>query len=496
MFGTLLLKEMHEVVITGKFLIVSLLCIILIPLGMYVSLKEYEQRNADYLNAERLYEERSEGNVGASFRAEGYRPPSPLSIFAFGLEPYIPNKAATSNGRSIFSKTMDGVVAVTNESTLRNPLSVLYGKMDYLSNVAFVLTLFAFVFTFAGITSEREQGTLKLIIANNVSRWSLLTAKIVGNFVVFLLPFSVAFIAGILLLILSGVFPVNEYGVASAMTGVFAISVLFLLCMFILGTLVSSWNRNSIAAIITLLSIWVLFAIVIPKLSPMVAQVVKPVEAQQVNDSRIQTARSDIKDEQLAREEALFVEVVGRHGASLEEYNRMDNGSPEKTAIESDYDQVIAPIREEYAEKILQATTSLQREYDNELHAQESIALLFTRISPMCCFTNILTTITGTGIEEIRNFQNHADLFQQQVTRSVYDNYRYRQYGSGMLSLGFYADPDADVNNIPVPTMTGYRRATLAEAFGESWPDLLLLALYTVVFFAGAFVMFLRYDVR
>ena len=48
MFLTLLFKEIQETIITGKFLVTTILCIVLIPLGMYVTLKEYEQRNADY----------------------------------------------------------------------------------------------------------------------------------------------------------------------------------------------------------------------------------------------------------------------------------------------------------------------------------------------------------------------------------------------------------------------------------------------------------------
>ena len=96
MFGTLLLKEIHETITTGKFVIAALMCLILIPLGMYVTLDDYQQRLEEYNSARQLYQQRSEGNVGSSFRAEGYRPPSPLSVFAVGLDPFLPNKATTS----------------------------------------------------------------------------------------------------------------------------------------------------------------------------------------------------------------------------------------------------------------------------------------------------------------------------------------------------------------------------------------------------------------
>ena len=44
--------------------------------------------------------------------------------------------------------------------------------------------------------------------------------------------------------------------------------------------------------------------------------------------------------------------------------------------------------------------------------------------------------------------------------------------------------------------MIGYQTVGMRDVFGERWPDVLLLALYTVTFFALAFVRFLRYDMR
>ena len=61
MLATLILKEIHDTIINLRFLIATLLCLVLIPLGMYVSLSEYEQRFADYQDAMNLYQDRSEG---------------------------------------------------------------------------------------------------------------------------------------------------------------------------------------------------------------------------------------------------------------------------------------------------------------------------------------------------------------------------------------------------------------------------------------------------
>lgn len=496
MFGTLLMKEIHETVTGGKFLIATVLCLVLIPLGMFVTLKDYEQRQANYRNAEQLYEQRSEGKVGPTFKAEGYRPPSPLSVFAVGLEQFLPNKAVTSDARYAFWESTEGIIQISNESSLHNPMSLLFGKMDFLFNVSFVLSIFVLLSTFSVITGEREQGTLKLMMSNPVPRWIVLAAKIAGSYLVFLAPFIASCLIGLLLIGLSGAFPLNGAGIAPAVLAIIAVTILFLLCLFTLGVLVSSTTRNSILSIIVLLFIWTMFALVIPKLSPMVAQIIKPVESEQVVASKIQNTRADIKQEQLKREDDLFIEVMARHGGTVEDYFDMERGTPERTAIEAEYDELVAPVRADYAERLSVATANLQRDYDNSVHEQETVSMLISRISPISCFTYILTELAGTGVGEIDNFKHQAEQFQEHVKETVYDKFRYRQYGAGGYNMGFYAEPGVDAGSMPIPEMTGYRRATVAGAFGRTWPDILLLAIYTVLFFAGAFVRFLRYDVR
>ena len=503
MFTTLLMKEIRETIITGKFFIATVLCLILIPLGMYITTQEYRQYIHDYRHAVQLYQQRSEGKVGAMFKAEGYRPPSPLSVFAGGLEPVLPNKAVTSESRDVFQEATAGVVKISNESGMHNPLASLFGKMDYLFNVGFVLSIFALLFTVSGITAEREMGTLKLIASNPVPKWSILLAKITGNYLVFLLPFVVAFLIGLLILNLSGVFSMNASGVSQAILVIFGVSVLFLFCMFTFGMLVSVTSNHSMTAIVSMLVIWVVFALIIPKLSPMVAQVIKPVESGQILASKIQDAREDLRKERLQREDRLFIAVMGKRGRTVNDYFTMGEASSqaekdERKRIEAEYDGMVGPLREEYAGKILQTTLQLQRNHDNALQEQETAAIQLSRLSPICCFTYILTDLTGTGIMEIGNFTRQAERFQEQVKKTVYDKYTYKQYGTqgGGYNMGYWNDSKIDEKKTPVPGMYSYRFLSIREVIGNRWVDILLLMLYTLLFFAGAFVRFLKYDVR
>jgi len=502
MFKTLFMKEIRETITTGKFFIATVLCLTLIPLGIYVTLKDYEQRLRDSQNAENIYQERSQGHVNATFRAEGYRPPSPLSVFATGLEPFLPNKAVTSRRQRVFRdpSTNDGIVAVSTTTGLYNPLSVLFGKMDFVFNVGFVLSAFAFLFTFAGVTAEKEQGTIKLIMSNSVQRWAVLIAKIAGNFIIFLLPFLVSWLTGLLVLIPSGVFPISDTGIFTAVLVMLAVAVLFLFCMFTFGILVSSSTHNSITSIITLLFLWVLFALIIPKLSPMAAQIIRPVESEDIVNAKIRTIRTSLETELNSREDEIFNQVLGRYGSTLSEFFRGETAAG-KTArrkrMEEEYEAEVSPVRDEYAEKLATETTRLLREHKNALGAQQAIAIQLSRLSPICCFTYILTDLASTGLLEIDNFTRNAERFQEQVSSELYNRFTYRQYGTGgRYSVGFFNDSGVDQKTLSVPHMTGYRHIAARDVFSERWTDILLLALYTVLFYALAFVRFIRYDVR
>jgi ABC-type transport system involved in multi-copper enzyme maturation permease subunit len=503
MFTTLLVKEIRETIVTGRFFIAAVLCLILIPTGMYVTTQEYRQNIRDYRQSVQMYQQRSEGKVRALFKAEGYRPPSPLSVFASGLETVLPNKAVTSESRSVFLENHSGMVKISNESGTRNPVAALFGKMDFLFNVGFVLSIFAMLFTVTGITGEREMGTLKLIASNPVPKWSILAAKIAGNYLVFLLPFVVAFLTGLLILNLSGVFSLKASGVIPAVLIILLISILFLFCMFTFGTLLSVFSDHSMTAIVSMLVIWVVFALVIPKLSPMIAQVIKPVESSQILESTIQNARDDLRKGLSQKEDRMFIEVTGRHGRTVDDYFTMRDFSSqtvqnERKAIETQYDALIEPVRKEYADKTILVTRQLQKNHNDALQAQETLAMQISRFSPICCFTYILTDLAGNGLMEIGNFTRQAELFQEQVKQTIYDKYTYRQYGTygGGYNMGFWNDRNIDENKTPVPGMDRYRFLSVREVIDNRLTDIALLIVYTLLFFTGAFVRFLKYDVR
>lgn len=487
MLGTLIKKEIIETILDLRFVIATLLCLVLIPLGMYVSIKDYEQRLGDYNTAIQQYEQRARGDrYEGNFRAEGYRPPSPLSVFSSGLKDNLNMRVKTQN---------NGNYLIENSSQDDNLQAVLFGKIDFTFIVSTVLSLLALIFTFRTVTGEKENGTLRLIVAGSVPRWKVIFSKMLGNYIVFLIPFLLSFLVSLLFLNSSDVFSLFTLPHVGAIFLLFIITLLFLFCIFNLGTLISVLTHTSVVSMIVALFVWVMLALVVPKISPMIAQVVHPVRSRQIVNTEKAMVCAGIKEEHLKEEAALYKKVLIETGVGVERaFDDEDEGT---RRARDEYDSKKGPIFQKYQERINEEIKKIEDDYTNKRNSQAVIAANLSRISPVCCFTYALSEISGTGTAEVRNFSKRAQQFQETVKQNFYDHFEFERYAlDNQLMEGYHTEEGFDAGKVPVPHISNYRHIGLAGALSVCWMDIVLLVLLSVLFFAGAFVSFLKYDVR
>src|SRR3972149_2335270 len=169
MLGILIRKEIAETVFDLRFVVAALLFVVLIPLGMYVNCKDYERRLASFSTEHAAYRDKYAKGVSADTEAQGFRPPSVLSIFASGVDSVMPDRVVTSPS---------GLFRSVEDPSHEGPHSHLFGKADFLFNVAFVVSLAALIFTFSSVSGEKEAGTLRLMIAHSVPRGQVLLGKV------------------------------------------------------------------------------------------------------------------------------------------------------------------------------------------------------------------------------------------------------------------------------------------------------------------------------
>ena len=160
-FKTLFIREIQGAIADFRFWVVLILCLSIIPLSFYVSVKNYSQRLSDYQQEVQAYKDRT--SVHSQMAAEGVHPPSPLSIFSRGLDNKMPYKVITSH---------DGNYRI--EYAKPDNKQDLLGEIDFAFIVAFVLSLLAITFTFNAISGDKESGVLRGILSNAVLRRQVL----------------------------------------------------------------------------------------------------------------------------------------------------------------------------------------------------------------------------------------------------------------------------------------------------------------------------------
>ena len=130
--------------------------------------------------------------------------------------------------------------------------------------------------------------------------------------------------------------------------------------------------------------------------------------------------------------------------------------------------------------------------YSDRMRRQISWSQNLARISPSASYLFAATRLAGTGPNLFRQFQSALDQF-----REAQQDYRRDLQRSGVVEWGRSGprvnDPDwFRPDDLPRFTMS---EEGVLEALNLAFTDILLLAVYNVLFFMLAFVSFLRYDV-
>jgi ABC-type transport system involved in multi-copper enzyme maturation permease subunit len=282
-------------------------------------------------------------------------PPTPLSIFAKGLD---------ENLCRSYEITFGGQIKVGSKQQSVNNLFRLFTTPDLLYIVKVILSLCAMLFAFDMISGEKEIGTLRQSLSNGLKRPILIIGKWIGGFASFVLPFFITVLLGTILVTLSPLVDMN--GENWAKLGLFLLSsVIYLTVFFSLGLLISCLTHRSSTSLVISLFVWAVFVFLIPNLGNILArQFVKIPTVQQLEVKR----------------EHFWVKEV------FEACNQRQNFIEAMKNIGPKNDKLIA-------------------DYRNRFDRLVTISQNITRFSPAAAFTCLATDLVGTGISEERRLK-------------------------------------------------------------------------------------------
>jgi ABC-type transport system involved in multi-copper enzyme maturation permease subunit len=382
--GTIVRKEIAENLLSYKFFIVILLAAVLIFTSLFVMARDYRGRAADF----QIIQPKPGEPIAVL-------PPNPLSIFAKGLEDSITRS---------YELSFIGIDTRTGRSSTNNVFA-FFPAPDFIYIVKVVLSLVALLFGFDRISREREAGTLKLTLANSVSRGTLLFGKWLGNLLSLAVPFFLITGIGLAVLHLDPSFrmPASGYG---RLALILLFSLIYLALFLSLGLFISAITRRSATSLVVLLLIWALMVFVLPNTGTLIArQIVEVPSSRAITEKRNQI---------WTREVLLSMNDRG---------HRMDHVN----ALIGEIDR-------------------LEEDYRNRIDRLVRLAKTLNRISPAAGFVYTATEIAGTGIGEESRLKNEIVRYKTQVLEGgtlennkapVFD-YAYRSIGEVMSGGGLF----------------------------------------------------------
>lgn len=171
MLKSIIRKEILNNLLSYKFSIITILSTILILVSIFVMYRDYCLARENY---ELLLPKSGKDYV--------IIPPTPLSIFAKGLDENLCRSYGGGSARIEVSRKQQSV----------NDVFKLFTAPDLLYVIKVILSLCAMLFAFDIVSGEKETGTLRQTISNTVKRPILIIGKWAGGFISFILPFFMA----------------------------------------------------------------------------------------------------------------------------------------------------------------------------------------------------------------------------------------------------------------------------------------------------------------
>ena len=461
MFKTILRKEFQDQVLSPKFLIVSLLCLVLVPAGLLLNYASY--RNA--------YSEYDANRKEARNTTTVFREPSALSTFGIGLESVLPKSV-------VFAKyQIDARGSQAQDEILGN----INGRIDFVVITSFLLGLFAVLYSGTMVCGEKEAGTLKLMLSNPATRSTILGAKFLGGLAVLAIPLAVSYLIGLLLLVLDG-FPLFSADNGIRVLALLGLAFLYISALFALGLLISTRTHKTSLALLASFFGWIFLTFVIPKTSEPVAGLIHPVRSEEAMRANRTQVRNQIEKEKGKALAPLMNKYLNQQGQGTWDWDA--------------YTKARGPVAKEYEERIDQALQKFDADYEKEKAVRRSLSLNIARLSPASAFTQAALNFCHTGVVDLENFSRSLQAHYGRLSDVVF-RYEFRdtfesEDGSSRRSLG---GSSLSPSKTDYPEFR-YAFPGLADTLGATAADIILLFLFNLIFFAAAYYSFIRYDVR
>ena len=494
---------------TFKFAVGTILCVVLIAVFMPVLVNDYQQRLKDYnANVSATQAELQKAKVYDTlllgWKHFVYRPPTIFSVFSKDIA----NQVGDSVGIGYYR-----IPELSAGSKEVNPYVSILPTLDISLIFKIIISVLALLVACDVISNERERGTLKLMLSAGVARYQVLSGKLLSGLMTLFIPVTIAFITGLLFWQFSPM--VDLTGADWARIGLlYLTSLLFISIMYHFGLFASCLTKRSSASLLLTLFFWMFFIVVVPNASHHLATFIRPLGPTEAIDEQLKEIRE--RQRRVSRELEKQVPFKG-------EMIDIDEGMGrfyvicDQEAIEAQQKRntVLEPLNIRHAEE----RWKVQHIAIENLFKQKRLADALSWASPIYLYGTVTSALVGTDASSCQDFVQAAREYRHEVInyiRSKTDNFSSPRFFTPFGAVDTeiikkYNDPKTDAQEIekwkeikiaqaePInledfPAFTW--KPDIATAIIRIIPSLSALFIINVLLFVLSFAAFIRYDVR
>ncbi len=471
-------------------------CLISTSAAIFVQVADYEKRLAAYHVAVQEHQDETRTwDLYSQINPKAHRNPNLLSIFNVGMEKSGADMVSIDLATPIWEKE-------AQKQGSDNPFLSIFLSVDVIFVFKIVLSALAILFAYNTISGERENGMLKLVLSNPISRDALVLGKYLGGMLSLFPIVVISFAVGPVIAFASPATTFNGSDILRLFM-ILIISLLYVSVCYLLGLLLSVWTKAAATTLILSMFIWGILTIVHSNIATFAVAKFPPHKLQSEKETRqqIENIWEDFKVERdayilkkwgykypvsaISQKGALSIQITMSSPWELG-FKELYTIKPIHNADVSKFQQVLGyqePLRIDYAN---QAEEFLKRtEEISERNRQ--LARDISRISFADAYRFAVGKITGTDRKSYNDFMDQARGYKRQIVDYLTDKNAFSEQAWFSSDIGA-----AEFVDLPV---FQHRYNSVSESLFRALGDVFILLAWNVILFMGAYLSFLRYEI-
>lgn len=328
-----------------------------------------------------------------------FRPKAPLSVFDFGMERFL--------GNTIFLEAHKQNTVNFSDAGFSTGM-LRFGEISLAMILQLLLPLFLFFLGFGTVATERETGTLTIVLSQGVSWQQLIVGKILGLMAVMLALFGPVVLAtGLLCFSLQG----NLFTTDQAMRLALLVVAYFLYLTFfcVIAVLVSARSRTAKTALVSLIGLWLMLTLVLPRASQALGSYLYPAPSKAKFLAAIQAdvlQEGDSHNPNDPHYKALKDSLLAAYSVATVQQLPINYSG----FVMAEGEKISARLYTDHFHQLLAI-------YDRQNRFSKAMAFL----NPYLAIRNLSMALSGTDFASYVDFQEQAEQYRYDMAQAIND---------------------------------------------------------------------------